>query len=731
MRSSDIEEAGLEVFKEWYEDQITDLRRKRHRFPKRIKYLTNELVAFMRPFHPLDVLTLVRLENTLNNPNDYVESEHEGNSLIVEHTALLLAKDAYRHGNRWVLPSDLSHINNTVKRILEIGDKIDSLRTRYHRRDEANPSLEIFQSRAIRHDKYVRNETFPIHQRSILRSLFEPLGDELRNAIGFGATDVIKIVDAIGELENQKLNNHFQTIRNENFDPVDSSREFCLKTSLESGFYKATKSEIREGFASGVLSDLSFTFFVYGVGDIMSHTIEEIADQAKVSEPVVQSYLCAASVEFGSIDSDFYTPTGRHPLRLRPILRAGELYCATAIGTLRDASRHIIERELKHDSALWNRYVKDRHKYLNDKSASLLADSMPGCEVETNLYYPVTQDEDNLKYEVDTIIKFGNVLIIIEAKAGGFKSHAREGKRLTLRRDLKKLIGEAHKQSERAETYISKTKTPIFQRDDGSSFVLDDSNITKTYLVSVTLESLGYMTAMINDASQRTVLGSSKFAWTVSLDDLMVVTDLLHLGPMIPHYIHRRLRVARHDNAWSLEELDLFMAYLNDGLYYDEDDLRIFDSLTDDLNSYYSYKYGYRTRPAEKPRQPIPNLLEELIHLLSTSNEPYGVDLSFILLDMNGDDREELSKRLFHVARKNRKTNRAKRIVLTYPSGDDPYMIALYVGRPDQISEAQVRKRSAELSLAHGIPKIYYAFFDFRGKKPDIHLGESLYNPFV
>ncbi|MDE0604103.1 MAG: hypothetical protein OXI18_06835 [bacterium] len=113
--------------------------------------------------------------------------------------------------------------------------------------------------------------------------------------------------------------------------------------------------------------------------------------------------------------------------------------------------------------------------------------------------------------------------------------------------------------------------------------------------------------------------------WVLSLTDLMVVVELLK-GASLAQYLIRRQRLERDRRIEGHDEMDWVGHYLSEGLFFDQ----FFEgenapgrfklmTYTDEIDAWYFTKQELRQRnPAPKPRQPIPEPLDQLLRRLAT-----------------------------------------------------------------------------------------------------------------
>lgn len=134
------------------------------------------------------------------------------------------------------------------------------------------------------------------------------------------------------------------------------------------------------------------------------------------------------------------------------------------------------------------------------------------------------------------------------------------------------------------------------------------------------------------------------FPWIISLYDLVVFADLFENPIMFIHYIKQRKKFLSHQFLSTYEELDLVSYFLLNGLYI-ENTLKEakeknvnwveFGPDTDDINDYYMYKFGHKTKFTQKPSHYISKEFDKFLLHLDRSKMPYRVNLALLLLEFN------------------------------------------------------------------------------------------------
>ena len=212
---------------------------------------------------------------------------------------------------------------------------------------------------------------------------------------------------------------------------------------------------------------------------------------------------------------------------------------------------------------------------------------------------------------------------------------------------MKKLIGEAHAQVVRAKKYITSSEECEFTLPDKTNLKLTGRSFSRIIPVVITLESLDIFNATLHEVAKTELLASPELPWVVSLDILRVISEVNEFPTQFIHYLNRRLRLNEFRKFHAHDELDWFGLYLENCLYYEEDeeiskaDLISVQSFTDQFDAFYAYKLGIRKKKAPQPRQKMPHLFRRILHELDELTQRGHSEAILALLDWGDDARQD------------------------------------------------------------------------------------------
>lgn len=183
------------------------------------------------------------------------------------------------------------------------------------------------------------------------------------------------------------------------------------------------------------------------------------------------------------------------------------------------------------------------------------------------------------------------------------------------------------------------------------------------------LPTIGPSTWRLADAG---FLPSDPIPWVVSLHELEVICELVERPSELIHYLQRRRRLDSTRRAWAMDELDYFAHYLTRGLWWPE--LAQDESVpperllshTDELDAYYMYVRGDRTKKARRPGQDHHPAVKELLDLLDGLDVPGRLDAALGLLDVEAKARRRIATSLEKLKRRSAVDGQAHDLTLVF-----------------------------------------------------------------
>lgn len=627
-----------------------------------LKQESAQLEELILQYNSFDLIANLMMTQLPFDPETFDNSTHPGLAAIIEHVTLLYLKHNFNIVHPLLIGQvPLEEINNKVRSLhIMTGLYYGSERVPTISDDEPD-AIESLRYRIMASEMTVRSPGYEHHQRELLLSLFAPFSDWMIDKLGFCASDIIKIEDAIPAVTSRQLLARFEESKRNGESLFKDVQEFRrrrnsspnkseLVQELGKLSLKKAKARIRAMTQGWFLSFAGSECFSFSAGDI--------ATEAKIPLDHVIAALRFFSLEFGSIPSDYILFTPTHQLRDRPIIHNQGAFLYPVPGSIIWAFQQRLEKELNPDvlgsigdTKTWHTYEKHRANYLENEAMRLLGATLKTSEVYSNLKYTIIEDAISKTPELDGLIAYDRTLFLIEAKAGTLSIPARGGRRDRIIDNVEKLLGNAHSQALRAKAYIDNVESPVFFLEDGSEIRLDKQRFDRIFLIAVTLQPMDVFNASLHEIVRAGLIEETHLPWAVSLGNLRVITEINEFPTQLVHYLLRRLRINEFKKFYANDELDWFGLYLSRGLYFEEDD-RINDathvmfdaSFATIIDNYYFYSQGLRKKFAPKPVQPMPALLRHIILELESQQEANGhSEVVLQLLDWDEKSRKRFS----------------------------------------------------------------------------------------
>lgn len=629
-----------------------------------IERSVEELQQIIAQFNPLDLVTNVVLKNAVLNADTYKEYSHDGNQAYAEYATLLCLRNSYgAYPVEKREPISGLVIEDLQERISALF-KDHMLWLAFKDVDPEQPeppdAMERLRVEALGESLFVRNPAYHHHLVDVLRGVFSPVAEVLDQVLGFKIEDALSLSEAISVIRDRKI----EVKRRESKSyqrGLHQAVTNCRRGIRETGGFPV---EVSQHLAAMTPSDsahaiecAAVAMLFTAIGETFCFTIDELVESAEVDRETAAAFLEFMSIEFGQVDQEYTRyPAPTHPLMVKPIVAVEDRFFCPLPQWLYWGILPGLESALNPDSApdinsdvkLWNRYETARAAYLEDRSVYYLGQALERAEVYRNLRYVVEEGELSKRVELDGLLTLDSVLFLVEAKAGTVTRPTRRGAPLSIQSALEDLVTEAHQQCLRAKQYIQERETAEFQLPNGEHLIVQADHSDRFFLVNVTLDYLSAFATNLYRLEDIDVL-EGELPWSVSLTDLRVICEMVEFPSQLLHYLERRLRLNELRSTTAHDELDWFGHYLQEGLYFEDwfadPTARPINllSYTTGFDDYYLYEMGLRPEPAEKPRQPMPGVMRQIIEELEDAHPSGYLAVVETLLDLASDSRQSFA----------------------------------------------------------------------------------------
>lgn len=478
--------------------------------------------------------------------------------------------------------------------------------------------------------------------------------------------------------------------------------------------------------------------------------VVDVAAQAALSQEVaakIAEFFAAPKPPDGPGGALRAYLDGNSPLHSHPIVSRDDLVMVVHPALVADAVKSAFEDALK-NSNHWDLYALHRGKYLEDRVAALFGELIPGVTAYHGIEHFVPLDEleasgDPSGYtklvEGDHLFVLHDVAFIVEDKAIPLSERARTGEVNPLRRNLAAAITKAAEQAGRMKQRIIDDQG--LRLRDGTW--IDLRGVREIHSVVTSLDDMPGITTATATLVKAKLLAPDNIPWTVSLNDLDLIAQLVDRPAEFLLYVRRRTHPRSTEMFMAVDELDLFLLFLRTGLYVEPDpvavarelpwtgkprpaDVRrykrqvpaIVTSQTDELDAWYTSLHppaGVSARAvAPKPRMtasPFAPLIDAL-----RQNEIFGwLSIGATLLEGSSDAQRRLVGRAAQLTDSPAPSGKPRTLAVPWGTTKQDGWLLVWMTRPaamdvdDVVRESQlymVAKR-CQLGLRRGAAFVY------------------------
>jgi hypothetical protein len=579
-----------------------------------------ELKSLIHKYTSLDLLAQLIARDVLYNPDKYKEYDSELAPHLVEHLALLELEDPSYQPRAVESPSG-EDIERAHKLLTELFFTFTfHLQTEHFSEggDPIPPPLQQMRYSALTHNVLVRSPAYHDHWTELLRPLFSSksvadwladrhlaIGDVIECAESFGGLLNRRLVERVrkAKVEGEKLSKLFKEARRGVALPKDFP-EVYREISKHNG-------KMRKQLIEGILTQWAF----FALGMVWTITADDLAAEAGVPLASAKAFLEFFSIEFGNAPANDPWPRATHQLQSSPLIRfKGDSYFLAAPHLAIWSIKRNLEAVLKKTpGAPWQSYEANRANLVTRKGLEYLTKVMPSGISYEQLYYT----SEGKQCELDGLFIFDRYILLIESKAGSVPDAALRGAPKSIESNLKDLVRDPSQQAARAKRFIETSSPPTFYTKSGGVVVIDPSKQYEVVTLALTLESLGVFTSDMESVKQLGLLPQDDISWTLYLPDLKIITEILHQPSQFWHYFQWRRRLAGVNDVLGKDEINWLGIYLKEGpsdvSCPPEQRFLTFSTYTTDLDDYFLYVMGQRSKAVRRPQQEIPAMMAQVI----------------------------------------------------------------------------------------------------------------------
>lgn len=538
----------------------------------------------------------------------------------------------------------------------------------------------------------VRGPSYPWQERETLMDLFgtAAVADLLRKAVGCTVEEAVRIEEVIEELGGARLAARGAYAR----QTADELLQAAERLRRGERVADQRSREIAEQIAALPRAErerrihrLASGWLGHRLGDTLSFTADEIGEHAGIGVEACRALLDLLAARFVEADAD--RPDVER-FRDRPLLvdDAGRCFCPSGhllLWGLRPALETALKRAGGKAFAVYERHRKRR---IEERAVAALAGALRPDLAEAGLHYDAVGEDAGKRPELDGLLRVDNVLLLVEVKASSMRASARRGAPSSQRKWLEDEVGVGAAQARRAREALAAEKAATVYDRDHKPLAVDLEGVRRAFEVVVTLEDLPAIAPATWRLAEAGILPNDPIPWVVSLHELEIICSLVEWPAQLVHYLMRRRRLDEQRHLWAMEELDFFLHYLSDGLYWELDNERpgspaLLASQTDRLDEYYAALEGRGRGRPHRPQRRMHRDVRRLLASLDRLEDRGRIDAQLALLEVDGSIAERIASGAQRLRRSAARQQRRRDLTFVF----DDFGITVVAVPPDERGE--------------------------------------------
>jgi len=612
---------------------------KREELRKKIAENVALAVKLIEEYDPLPLLYNVFAKNCLTDPETYSEPEHEGVEARVEY-AHSLATAVANHGSKEPDKEQHAQFELYVDNIIEACKWFFLVREM-----DPNSSRSIEETKFLgmmRH-LFIRGSSHLELETQLIQALFTPHDEFLRTHGLFTTEELIAFCNDQLRHTESAIQKHLQFAHAVH----ESHQEFIALIEAEPDLeLDEIKARIRgsekgkKAIAAGDALEQRNRYFEFIVS--VNDASRRLCDRLALVPGDNREFLTfKKSPGWPSNDSRIFT---------RPLIaRDGQYYCPNPITLMRNRSAILESAIVDTDKRYYgNQFAKARGKLVERLALEHFRRLLPDARIYENLYYRTFEDGENRRFETDGVIVFDDRLFVLEMKSAPFSSASMRGADKSLKSELEHLVAEPYRQAIRTLRFVEKNSPARFEEENGTHALTLNGlkGFRGIYLVNITLSDIGHVAGRLNSAREMGLIGQHRWPWSVFVNDLRVISEILESPSEFLLYLERRLSLNDLSAVSTIDELDYLGMFLHDGLYFTPDDVSGLSRFTPlgytvPIERYYDRLAG-RVSTGDKPRLRVSDWYRELVGALEATGKPGAYHIGMTLLSLDGSEQERI-----------------------------------------------------------------------------------------
>lgn len=279
-------------------------------------------------------------------------------------------------------------------------------------------------------------------------------------------------------------------------------------------------------------------------------------------------------------------------------------------------------------------------------------------------------------FESDLLFLVDNVALCVEVKAGSITEKARGGNASRLATDLEKTLKAGNEQADRLSRLLRRHHGVWSEKGEW----IDLGSVNEIHSIIVMLDDMGPLSLSLNELAAKNIIDTVEVPWIVSLHDLLVISRTIDHPAQFLEYLRRRRGRKLATMVSGVDELGMFMWFVNGGMYFEPDPGEVaaqipisvpggaaarrrfaeqppvvLSTMTDELDAWFYGKEGLSQRKAQKPTRREESWVEQYLSASESAKSAGWLRFGADVVGLSGTAQRNLGRRLAEQTRQARK----------------------------------------------------------------------------
>jgi len=396
------------------------------------------------------------------------------------------------------------------------------------------------------------------------------------------------------------------------------------------------------------------------------------------------------------------------------------------------------------EGSVWSKYDRLRAAYSESKAAAALSELLTGTKPrwEGQKYIGPVSIDDTASlgraadrtgiqtdvFESDVLFVVDGIALCVEVKAGSVTDKARGGNARRLARDLEDTFKKGNEQADRL-SHLIRTNQGVWSA--GGEWI-DLAPVGEVHSIIVMLDDMGPLSLSMNELAHKGIIETEEVPWIVSMHDLVVISRTIDHSAQFLEYLRRRRGRKLATMVNGVDELDMFMWFVNGGMYFEPDprdvaaqlpidrpikasDMRRYEersrvrlgTLTDPLDAWFYSREGLSRAQAPKPTRREEAWVEQYLAASESAKSPGWLRFGADLVGLSGSAQVDIGKKLKVQSRQARGGDIERSLTTHGTTSSGPWLLTASVvpdgasidHLPEYIDAKQYQTRSSRSML--------------------------------